>query len=250
MRLCLPLLLAIGCTLSTEPKAPPGATRVLFVGNSLTYVNDLPRTVADLAESAGFLRCNCVQVALPNFALEDHWWYGEAPEMIEDHEWDFVVMQQGPSALPESRVNLVEWATAFGELIDAEGSAKPIMYGVWPSLARSFDFPNVRNSYRAAADAIGALFAPAGEAWQAAWLRDATLPLYSGDDFHPSEMGTYLAALVVFQRIYDRSPVGVETIAHVNGQAQSWPAHIVRLLQESAAAANAAEDAPALRVLR
>ena len=46
---------------SSEPETPPislppvpaNALRVLFVGNSLTYANDLPRTVADLALAAG-----------------------------------------------------------------------------------------------------------------------------------------------------------------------------------------------------
>ena len=63
------------------------------------------------------------------------------------------------------------------------------MYGVWPSADRLFDFPNVADSYRAAADSIGGLFAPAGEAWQKAWAQDSTLPLYAADAFHPSTHG-------------------------------------------------------------
>jgi hypothetical protein len=151
-------------------------------------------------------------------------------------------MQQGPSALPENREHLLTWAGVFGNIIDEHGG-QPVMYGVWPSLERSFDFPNVAASYREAADSLGALFAPAGEAWQFAWAQDSTLPLYAADDFHPSPMGTYLAALVVFQRVYGRSPVGVQQSAVVNGRVQPWPEATVRLLQEAAAAANAAEDA-------
>src|SRR5687767_1497531 len=165
------------CSLGTEPDAPEGAVRVLFIGNSLTYENDLPRTVAQLAASAGLPQCFCVTVAYPNFALEDHWYDGDAVGRLEEQTWDFVVMQQGPSALASSREHLVQWAEVFGELIDENG-AQAIMYGVWPQLDRSFDFPNVRDSYRAAADAIGALFAPAGEAWLYAWDVDPTLPLY------------------------------------------------------------------------
>jgi hypothetical protein len=73
-------------------------------------------------------------------------------------------------------------------------------------------------------------------------LVDPTLPLYAADNFHPSPMGTYLAALVVFQRIYNSSPVGVQQQAIVNGSVQPWPVAIVQLLQQAAAAANAAED--------
>ena len=238
----LVLLAVSACSLGTEPKVPEGALKVLFIGNSLTYQNDLPRTVAQLAISAGLQECYCYQIAHPNFALEDHYDFREAVNALEEESWDFVVMQQGPSALADSRANLITWAEVFGELIDENG-AQPVMYGVWPQADRAFDFPNVAESYRQAAEAIGALFAPAGEAWQFAWAADSTLPLYASDDFHPSTMGTYLAALTVFQRLYNHTPVGVQQAAVVDGRIQVWPLTTVRLLQEAAAAANAAENA-------
>ena len=43
------------------------------------------------------------------------------------------------------------------------------------------------------------LLLPAGDAWRAAWAADARLPLYGPDGFHPSPMGTYLAALVIYE---------------------------------------------------
>lgn len=236
------LLVAPACSLGTAPDAPEGSVKVLFIGNSLTYENDLPRTIAQLARSAGLPECYCVAVTYPNFALEDHYDFREAVNALEDESWDYVVMQQGPSALASSRAHLILWAGVFGNLIDENG-AQAIMYGVWPQYDRAFDFPNVAESYRQAADAIGALFAPAGEAWLNAWAHDSTLPLYAADDFHPSTMGTYLAALTIFERIYDHTPIGVQQAAVVDGRIQLWPVAIVRLLQEAAADANAAEDA-------
>jgi hypothetical protein len=238
----LSLVALSACSLSTTPDVPEGAVKVLFIGNSLTYQNDLPQTIAQLAASAGLPPCYCVSVAYANYALEDHWYGGHAVDALDGEDWDFVVMQQGPSALAESREHLRFWSGVFGEVIDTIG-AQAVMYGVWPQRSRSFDFPNVTETYRLAASDIGALFAPAGEAWQLAWAQDPTLPLYAGDDFHPSTMGTYLAALVIFQRIYARSPVGVQVTAIVDGRAQSWPLAVVQLLQTTAAAANAAEDA-------
>ena len=238
----LPAAAFLACSLGTAPEAPEGSLKVLFIGNSLTYENDLPRTVAQLALSAGLQQCYCYQIAYPNFALEDHYDYREAVNALAEEEWDFVVMQQGPSALPSSRVNLIQWAEVFGEMIDDNG-AQAVMYGVWPEHEREFDFPNVAESYRQAANAIGGLFAPAGEAWQFAWAADSTLPLYAADEFHPSSMGTYLAALTIFERIYSRTGIGVQTSAVVDGRVQSWPLTTVLLLQEAAADANAAEDA-------
>lgn len=235
------LLATLGCSLGSATAPPEGAVRVLFVGNSLTYANNLPKTVSDLASRAGLPGCYCVSVAYPDYALSDHYILGDALREIDENDYDFVVLQQGPSALPENRTDLVQWVTAFNDHLVARGSTA-VMYSVWPSRARSFDFPNVRDSYRAAADAVHGLVAPAGEAWQKAWEVDPTLPLYASDDFHPSPMGTYLAALVVVQRIYGRSPVGIEDTAHVAGIHQSWAAATVRLLQQAAADAGAAES--------
>ena len=49
----VPAIALVACSLGTAPTAPEGSLKVLFIGNSLTYQNDLPRTVADLALSAG-----------------------------------------------------------------------------------------------------------------------------------------------------------------------------------------------------
>ena len=218
----------------TDPA--PGALRVLFIGNSLTYHNNLPRTIAGLSASAGFTPCYCIAVAYPDFALLDHWLQGDAADVLEEQEFDFVVMQQGSSALPLSRDILVQYATLFAGLIRQNG-ATPVMYSVWPSDSRMFDFLAVGDSYRAAAEAINGIMAPAGGAWLAAWEQDATLPLYDQDGLHPSRMGTYLAALVLFERLYERSPVGVQTQARVDGSVMNWSPATVQLLQEAAATA-------------
>ena len=47
---------------------------------------------------------------------------------------------------------------------------------------------------------------PAGPAWLAAWRRSPKLRLYGPDGFHPSVLGTTLAALVVYARLTGTSP--------------------------------------------
>ena len=80
------------------------------------------------------------------------------------------------------------------------------MLAVWPSAARRGDFDRVAESYRGAADLIGGDLFPVGEAWRAAWARDPALPLYGPDGFHPSPLGSYLAALVIFEALTGRLP--------------------------------------------
>src|SRR5688500_5029413 len=57
-------------------------------------------------------------------------------------------------------------------------------------------------------DVNGMLF-PVAAAWLAAWRRDPTLVLYAPDGLHPSVEGSYLAALVIYGVLYDRSPIGL-----------------------------------------
>ncbi|HVX88834.1 MAG TPA: hypothetical protein VG940_07910, partial [Gemmatimonadales bacterium] len=44
--------------------------------------------------------------------------------------------------------------------------------------------------------------------WINAWAKDPDLALYGPDNFHPSPLGTYLAALAVYSGLTGRSPVG------------------------------------------
>jgi hypothetical protein len=224
-------LLTVFATLLTGPATAPQATtlRVLFIGNSLTAANNLPQMVSDIAEAAGTPRILTGAVTAANVSLEDHWQSGEARAAIARGGWNVVVLQQGPSSLPESQVLLRGSARRFGLEIRKSG-AKPALYMVWPSKARFRDFDGVSTSYtRAAADVEGMLL-PAGDAWRAAWQRDADLPLYGGDQFHPSRLGTYLAALVIYETLTGRTTVGLP--AGVKGK-EFTPA-CVRLLQEAA----------------
>ena len=117
-------------------------------------------------------------------------------------------MQQGPSALEESRQILLEYTRRFDQEIRASG-AKTALYMVWPSEARFKDFERVIESYRLAADEVKAMLFPVGRAWREAWKRDAKMALYSGDRFHPSVAGSYLAALVIYEKLFERSSIGL-----------------------------------------
>jgi hypothetical protein len=236
------LAAALGCLGTAGPTEVNGLRRegrpVLFIGNSLTYFNDLPLIVEAMADSVPGLspdqRLAVSMAAFPDFALFDHWDDGTAVRALEQNKWNTVVLQQGSSALDDSRVLLREFTKRFDEKVRAAG-ARTAMYAVWPNASRQFDFDRVNESYTlAAADVDGMLF-PVGEAWRAAWRRDANMALYAVDGLHPTVHGSYVGGLVIASMLLDRSPVGMPAgLTLRNGRTVNIPAADATLLQEAA----------------
>ncbi len=223
---------------SDDPSPDPQATtRILFLGNSLTYFNDLPGMVKALADSAGISGVQTAQVAKPDYSLEDHWNDGQARRVIEGGGWTHVAMQQGPSAVLANRANLRQWAATFAERIRAKAGV-PAMFSIWPQSVNYSDFPHSIESYRLAAVDINGLLLPGGATWLAAFAREPGTPLYGADGLHPSVQGSYAAALAVFGAIFNRSVIGSPPGLRVaGGTFQLAPAQAL-LIQQSADEAN------------
>jgi hypothetical protein len=187
--------------------AQPRTLRILFIGNSLTSVNDLPALVRGIGGADG-RKIITKAIAVNDSSLEDHWNRGGAAREIRRGPWDFVVLQQGPSSRDDSRILLREYVGRFAA-VAAEAGARPALYMVWPSAARRRDFDRVSESYRLAAADVGGVLLPAGDAWRAAWARDPKAPLYGADGFHPSTSGSWLAGLVIYCRLADRPPASI-----------------------------------------
>ena len=186
-------LLLLPVLLTTLWAAPP-PLRVLFIGNSLTAANELPKLVEAIGKANG-RRIDTVTIAHPNYSLEDHWNNGEARHVIARGKWDFVVLQQGPSSLPESRALLIDYARRFsGEAAQGRRQDRPV-HG-WPSTARAGDYDGVKLSYETAAKEVGGHL-PAHRRGLARRLAAGSgSEFYGPDGFHPSPLGSLLAALV------------------------------------------------------
>jgi hypothetical protein len=227
----------LSACLSGTPSGPRligEGTRVLFIGNSLTYVNDVPGILQALADSAGGERLAVASHALPNYALIDHWTDGVIQREIAKGGWAYVVMQQGWTPAGVYRDTLRLATRNFGVEI-AKVGARPALYQTWPPSNRRGDFPGSIESYELAASDVSGLLFPVARAWLAAWERDPSLVLYS-DGLHASAEGSYLAALVMYARIFDRSPVGLPArLVTRGGMRLQLDASTARTLQEAAA---------------
>lgn len=209
LRLSLAFLLASGACGAESPSEPSGGgppasrgeVHVVFVGNSLTYTHDVPGFVRTIAEVAGE-SFTYRTVAFPGVSLEDHWLDGTALRIIREERPDVVILQQGPSSTPQNQLHLREWAGRFAE-VARDAGAWPGMYMVWPEATRMEAFDQVSASYTEAAEAVGGLLFPVGEAWRAVWRRDPDAALYGPDGFHPSAEGAVVAALTIFRVLFD-----------------------------------------------
>src|SRR5574342_386010 len=98
--LCALILLTSGCS-PRSCSEDPECTRVLFIGNSYTFVNDLPGMFAGLA-SAGGHRVETEVEAEGGWMLSDHAQSKATRNKIKSSNWSFVVLQE-QSQVPASQ---------------------------------------------------------------------------------------------------------------------------------------------------
>jgi hypothetical protein len=226
---CVSMLLAgPACSSTTSPQT--AGYSILFVGNSLTYTNDLPAMVERIAEIAGE-SVEASMVAGPNMAVVDHTPDGsEARTAIDQRRWSFVVLQQGPTPAGICRDTLVIAAMRLAPDIRA-GGARPTLFAPWSRRTLPQSLGAATESATAAARAVGGIVLPVGDAWLTALSANPQLQLYSGDGYHPAPTGTLLAALTIYDRLLGQDvrelPAGA--LAGITGSLLP-PGHIAALL--------------------
>jgi len=219
----------------------PSAARVLFIGNSYTYVNDLPATFQKLARSLG----NDVTAeftAVPGFTLRQHSTYQDTLSKISSAKWDYVVLQE-QSQMPLNNASVIATSmTPYAKQLSAlarqaNPSVKIVMFETWGR--RDGDYAGnqalINATYQQVAADTGASVAPVGVAWSAVRQSDPDIDLYIGDGTHPSLQGTYLAACVFYDVVCADSSAGAKAL--------DVPPLQAKVLQESAD--HAVKPAPA-----
>jgi hypothetical protein len=222
---------------TSEPQLSGAGTPILFIGNSLTYVNDVPGIVQALAASRGDSLA-VETVAFPDYALIDHWNQGSgrgtARGEIAGRKWKFVVLQQGPSSVSVNRDSLRLSTKLFAPGI-AQAGGVPALFSAWPTSDRMQDFPEAIQSYTLAASDVAGVLLPVASAWQAAWQRNPALALYS-DGLHATAAGSYLSALAIYAVLVHKTPVGLPSSLTLRSGARiSVDAPAAAVLQAAAA---------------
>jgi hypothetical protein len=160
--------------------------KVLFLGNSLTYCNNMPGSVATLALAAKSPRLvQVTQIAFPDATLEQLWSYRPTKFAVSETNWDFIVLQESPSRL----IYQPDRALAAAREIDAAAKkvgAKIVLYLVWTRKSRLDVFDTLQQNSYALAREIGVQVALVGPAWAQMLKSEPATLLFGSDDFHPS----------------------------------------------------------------
>lgn len=205
-----PLLLVLTLVLAVLPRAALAEeprVAVLFVGNSYTYGNDLPKMLETLA-TAGGNRLNTARSVRGGFTLQKHWQEEKAVELIKRNRWDVVVLQE-QSQMPLVNPPLMfEYAKKLDEVIDERG-ARTMFFLTWAREHLPEMQKGLNESYFAIAEQCEAEVAPVGIAWQKALALEQPPQLHQPDKSHPTKFGTYLAACVFYAAIFGESPEGL-----------------------------------------
>jgi hypothetical protein len=204
-------------------------TRILFIGNSFTARNKMPDLLAELAFSRG-IGLEHRLLSSGGASLRTHWKRGEAINVIKSGNFDFVILQEQSTLPIKNAARMRENVLLFDEAIREAGS-RTVLYMTW---ARKYEPEKQRaitDAYRSIGREIGAITAPVGVAWERfIKKRDAPM-LHDKDQSHPTIAGSYLAACVFLEALWDESPVGV------NSKLPGWSFDAVKALQEAAHAA-------------
>jgi hypothetical protein len=192
-------------------------TRVLFIGNSYVFVNDLPGTFARLAGSGGHA-VETSMIAPGGAFLADEAADPSVAAAIAGTPWAAVVLQE-QSQRPASTAERDAFVGAVNRLaaMAVDDNARPLLLETWahrdgwPELHMDYTAMQraINDGYAQAAAQTGARVIPAGEGWQRAVAAGLPLALWQDDGSHPAPAGTYLAACAVYQSIFGESPVGL-----------------------------------------
>lgn len=213
--------------------------RVLFLGNSLIYYNDMPKTFEAFAKAAGKkIVVDSVtkgSATMAQFADRSTDIGASAYTKLTTQKWDFVIAEPSRRITPDENTILnaeIAGAKTLKALSDAAG-AELLFYSVWGnndgtlklyrmttgSSSETYSSRPISHQEHTAimkdandkvSAALGGVrLVPAGYAFENSMAAEPSLNLYYTDLRHPNAEGSYLAACLFYGVIYGERASGV-----------------------------------------
>ncbi len=225
-------LLAVAQPSSQKP------LRVLFIGNSYTYYHNMPQIVTGIAASMGNVLVTD-QSTVGGYTLRQHTanttTLSKITQGTPDYNnqkarssWDYVVIQEHSQLPSNPREKVSREVEPYVSTLDStihthNPTAQLIFYQTWGrkngDSARCADWNAVctyegmdsltATTYRDLAQKHAGLLAPVGAVWKYLREHHPTLELYSADESHPSEAGSYAAACCFYTVLFNKNPADI-----------------------------------------
>lgn len=195
--------------------------KVLFLGNSYTYVNDLPEIVSELATSTGDVLIYDSNL-IGGYTLQDHVASTVSQNKILSNDWDYIVLQEQsqrpafivPSAFMGGFSNLKTFIT------QNKPCAQITSFMTWgyengdtqncpsnPSVCTYTGMHNlISQRYMEMSDLFESEVTPVGAVWNYIKENYPSINLYQSDGSHPSLSGSYLAACCFYTSLFRKDP--------------------------------------------
>jgi hypothetical protein len=222
MKVIFTTIAVLNCFLSLSQS---GTKRVLFLGNSYTYYNNLPQMLSDIASSTGD---NVIfdSNTPGGHTLQEHSNNTLSLNKIGNGNWDYVVLQEQSQlpSLPISEVNtnVFPYARKLDSIINVKNPcAETIFYmtwgrkngdgsncNIWPPVCTYLGMDSLLSMrYKIMANNNNAFVSPVGAVWKKLRQSFPLIELYQTDESHPVEAGSYAAACCFYTTIFKKNPL-------------------------------------------
>ncbi|HZX03998.1 hypothetical protein [Kribbella sp.] len=182
--------------------------RILFVGNSFTSNNNLPKLLKDLAGARG-IEVEHKVISVGGASLRQHLNAGKALDAIANGGYDVVVLQEQSTLPIKSPARFRESARDFHQAIAAAG-ARTVFYLTWARSNAPETQQALTDAYAGAASELGGTLIPVGMVWERFLAAHDKPVLHESDNSHPTLAGSYLGACVFLIALLNADPVGID----------------------------------------
>lgn len=216
------------------PDPAPGLRpRILFVGNSHTYYNNLSamfvNIVSTLGHESSVHELSNGYYTLKKYADMEDTGGALLDKTLAGKKWDFVILQENTTmALSESaEEEMFPPARTLDEKIRAAGGQTAFLMTWAPKDGMKVGFKkkkresvqsDLASNYMTIAAELNSLVIPAGIAFMRCSKKYPEIELWDSDGQHPSSEGSYLTACTIYAVIYQESPENCPYFADLDPQ--------------------------------
>jgi hypothetical protein len=207
------LVISIFISSQTFAQEKKDTVRVLLVGNSYIYYNNLAQMIGLITDSLD-TKIICKKSTIGAATLGQHWNSERGlntKKIIANNKFDIVVIQDNSMWPLEHKDSLLLYGNLFCQYIRANG-AKPYLYNTWAREKTPQTQSKINEAYSELAKAQSAVNVEVGSSFELARKTIPTMNLFHPDGSHPSAVGTFLIALSFIKKITGTLPKKYATV--------------------------------------